>query len=458
MADVAVAGAGVVGIVTALLLARRGHHVVLLDQDLNPPDGTPDDDFAGWQRPGVPQAQHGHVFRARLTRVLREEAPDVLASLLARGIVHGSHHFGEGYEDDMALSARRPVFEAALRRIIANEPGVELRTGVSVAGLLADEEVYPPEVTGVRLDDKTVVHADLVVDCCGRRSAAPRWLRQIGSELAFNYYQPCQLHYFARHYRLRPGTSFPDHGLATADLTPYGLFLALAEDNGTFCLSGGLSKNDPYRPAFRDGESFDRVMSQLPRIAPWLEAGTPISDVQLMGGLANRRRSLVRDGEPVVTGYVLVGDASLYTNATLGQGIALGFWQAQALAGLSDLIGRDNKDLVRSLEGWTDRTLGPRYTLQVGIDEAMVESLQVGIDGGPLLSANNEMAALDALRQQGDPEAEAAYHRVDNLLSELDEVLAHQPLRGRVDTFLAHARPGFSLGPLPRDDFEALFR
>jgi hypothetical protein len=51
--------------------------------------------------------------------------------------------------------------------------------------------------------------SDLVIDCCGRRSLAPKWLAEIGTGLGLNHYQPCDLHYFARHYRLRPGTEFP---------------------------------------------------------------------------------------------------------------------------------------------------------------------------------------------------------------------------------------------------------
>jgi hypothetical protein len=46
--------------------------------------------------------------------------------------------------------------------------------------------------------------------------------------------------------------------------------------------------------------------------------------------------SLMDGDDPVVEGYLLLGDASLYTNATLGQGVALGFWQAQALAHRAD--------------------------------------------------------------------------------------------------------------------------
>ncbi|WP_344812496.1 hypothetical protein [Microlunatus aurantiacus] len=74
-------------------------------------------------------------------------------------------------------------------------------------------------------------------------------------------------------------------------------------------------------------------------MAPWLSVGDPITDVTVMAGLANRRRTLIRDGAPVVRSLVLVGDALLYTNATFVQGIALGAWEAQALARLITDLG-----------------------------------------------------------------------------------------------------------------------
>jgi choline dehydrogenase-like flavoprotein len=49
MADVAVAGGGLAGQITALMLARSGHQVVLFDSDAGPPDGTAEDDFFRWR-------------------------------------------------------------------------------------------------------------------------------------------------------------------------------------------------------------------------------------------------------------------------------------------------------------------------------------------------------------------------------------------------------------------------
>jgi 2-polyprenyl-6-methoxyphenol hydroxylase-like FAD-dependent oxidoreductase len=157
MADVAVVGGGLVGLLTGILLARRGHHVVVVDSDEDPLDGSVEDDFH-WSRPGVPQGWHGHVWRARIARVLREDAPDVLDALEARGVGAAGIDFGPGFEDDRALMARRPIVEAVLRRLVRAEPGVELRTRQRVTGLEASTTGRPgpaarPRVVGVRLGD-----------------------------------------------------------------------------------------------------------------------------------------------------------------------------------------------------------------------------------------------------------------------------------------------------------------
>jgi 2-polyprenyl-6-methoxyphenol hydroxylase-like FAD-dependent oxidoreductase len=458
MADVAIVGGGLVGQLTALMLARRGHQVVVLDADAGSAAGTADDDF-GSPRPGVPQGQHGHVFRARVSRVLREEVPDVIDAMLDHGIPKAGFDFGDGYQDDFALMARRPVLEAVLRRVVAQEAGVEVRADERVSGLTAAGDGSVPRVSGVRTQSGDTVPADLVIDCGGRRSAAPRWLAELGAGLGLEHYQPCDLHYFARHYRLLPGAEFPSTRFPDGAFTPYGIFLAMGEDNGTFCLAGALSKADPYRSSFRDEKTFDRVMAALPRMQTWASAGTPITDVRLMGGLANRRRSLLEDGRPTVTGLLLLGDASLYTNATFGQGVALGFWQAQALAHQTHLIGQDHEALLREVEGWTNRVLGPRYAQQVQVDEAMVGALRAGVAGGPLIRTRNPGQALAAMGAQGDAQAGMAFYRIDNLLTDLPAEVSDPRLHRRLETFLADIEEGSDgPGPLPRAAFEAIVR
>lgn len=458
MATVAIAGGGLVGLTTALMLARRGHEVVVVDRDEPPPPGTPDE-VAAWRRPGVPQALHPHVFLARSTRVLREALPDVLDRLLDAGVTRSGRRFGEGYEEDTDLRSRRLVYEDVVRRVAASEPGIELVTGHQLDGLVATPD-RQPRVRGLRTVDGRVFEADVVVDAMGRRSPSPRWLRALGAAAPLEERHPCGLHYFARHYRVLPGSEPPIGPSPPRVVLPFAVFLAFGGDNGTFSFGGGLSTTDPLRSELRRPEVFDRVIGAIPTFRDLLEESEPASEVHLMGSLANRRRRLVVDGVPRATGYVLVGDASIYTNATLGQGTSLGFWQAQQLAGLMD--GGPAPDIAVRLEAWTDEVLGPRFAFQATIDARQAEQLRAGLSGdlpAPPPPGMREILALSRLAEEDDPVVAPATARVGHLLWTVEQLMTDREVRSRLDTFLA-TEPDLTPreGPLSRAEFEALAR
>lgn len=462
MAEVVIAGAGVVGSASALFLARAGHEVVVLDRDGPPPDGTPDDDAQGWERRGVPHAAHAHGFMARCARVLREEVPDVLGALTTRGVASAPVPFGPGYEDDLALLSRRLVFEALLRRVAEAEPGVAVRSDVDVRGLLADRDTARPRVRGVRTRDGEDLPADLVVDCSGRRSQAPRWLAAIGARAPAEERHPCEVLYVTRTYRLRPCRQAPGPPTPQMVRLPYGVLLFFGGDNDTFALGGALSRHDPFARALADEQTFDRVVAAVPSLAAWLDVGESLNDVQIMGGLANRRRSLVVHGGPVVDGYLLLGDASLYTNASLGQGISLGLWQAQHLAHVSDRIGAAGDGLVTEIETWTDRTLDPRFAFQAEVDARRTATWLDGIRGAPApapVGDHRRLEALFALGADGGGEAAAAGARIMHLLGEMEQELAEPDLARRLADYLdTSPQLGGGPGELPRRAFEALIR
>src|ERR1041384_4932918 len=118
---VAIAGAGVAGLSSALFLARAGHDVVLLERDATPLPADPDAAFE-WDRRGAPQVRHSHAFLARLRNLLRDELPDVLTELLAAGATEVAwadmippaledRSPRPGDEDLVLLACRRTTFE-----------------------------------------------------------------------------------------------------------------------------------------------------------------------------------------------------------------------------------------------------------------------------------------------------------------------------------------------------------
>lgn len=471
MARVIVVGGGVAGLTTALLGARRGHEMVLVERGAPPPDGDAEA-LAGWDRSGVVQAPFAHAFKARSTRVLREEAPDVLDAMRDAGVSASAINAGPGYDDDELLEARRHVYEGMLRRAVDREPGVSVVRG-SVRGLVADGS----RVTGVRVatgptrtGDRTTgaevargetadhrrdvdeLRGDIVVDAGGRRSASSRWLQELGLPTVHEEHYPADQHYLTRHYRLRPGHERPGPAPVGMPL-PYAFVIVFGGDNATFSVAGSFGKWDPLLGRLHDPEVFDRFLQELPLTAPWLEHADPIGPVHVMAGLANRRRVLVTG----VQGLALVGDSSLYTNPARGHGVSLSLWMAQHLAECLDRWA-DHPDEAAAQQAWIDRTLRPFFDEQVAFDHATREQFRAGIDGvgflPPAPTRRPDLARM-VLAQQ-DPQVAQLVNRVNHLLAP-PSILAEPDLMRRVEELLA-TDPALvpSTVPLTRERFEAL--
>src|SRR5215475_6496086 len=170
-----VIGGGVAGLAAARLLARHVERVVVLERDVRPAVAEPEDAFARWERPGVPQFRHSHAFLARLRLVLLAHMPDVLDRLRNAGVreIQLDETVPPGMpwearaddEDVVLLACRRATFEWALRESVRRLANVELREGAQASGLIGvRHDGSRPHVTGVRLADGAPLEAALVVD------------------------------------------------------------------------------------------------------------------------------------------------------------------------------------------------------------------------------------------------------------------------------------------------------
>lgn len=440
MTDVVIAGGGFAGSSAALFLARRGHAVTMIERDGPPPDGGADGDFEDWNRRGVPQARQSHALLARARRVLVEEAPDVVETLLARGVREQEIGVGVGrVPGEAMLSTRRLVAEAVLRRAVEREPGVTVLSGESVVGLVSAGEPGSQIVTGVRTASGGLVPARLVVDGGGRRSALPRWLDDLGTRPLVEEHQECGFFYLTRYYRVRAGCERPLIPVPSGVPLDYATALSFAADNDTFSLSLTLSVEDLHRHAFRDPVRFDQFFAAVPRTAPLVLLGEPITDISLMTRIENRRRRLVDDDGPVVAGVVALGDASLHTNPTLGRGISLALWQAQHLGEVAAEADDDPLAFVAQFDAWTQANLGVWFDTQMATDAAGIERLEAGIRGERLPASRDpgsRRAAAAFVLAQTDPVVGTAVTRLVHLLAAPLEALGDPEVASRIEAFL----------------------
>src|SRR3954466_15073288 len=80
-----VLGGGLWGLSAAMMLARDGHRVTVLERDPAPvPDG-PEAAWERWRREGVVQFRQAHYLQPLGRIVLEAELPDVLEAFVAAG-------------------------------------------------------------------------------------------------------------------------------------------------------------------------------------------------------------------------------------------------------------------------------------------------------------------------------------------------------------------------------------
>jgi 2-polyprenyl-6-methoxyphenol hydroxylase-like FAD-dependent oxidoreductase len=427
-----VVGGGIAGLGTALACARDGHEVIVLERDDTPMPADADAAFE-WRRKGAPQVRHSHAFLARLRNLLRDRSPDVLDALLRAGAteIPFTENLPEtltdrgprpGDDELVALASRRTTFEWVLRRVVLAEPHVEIRHGVAATGL----DVHPgpiPRVTGV-----DGIPADLVVDARGPRSSSDDWLTAAGGQPVREELHESGIAYFSRFYRVRDDFEEPDYTGPTAADLGYLKFAIFLGDNRTFSITYAVeSHDDELRHALAESASFETVAQSLVATAPWRaeDASDPITDVHVMAGLRNRYRPLVdADGDPLVHGFVAVGDASVCTNPLYGRGCSLAFVHAFGLADAVRDHGDDGDAFARSFAGFTERELVPWFrsaVLQDAQARTMHEELPVEDPRAFMQSVFRE-GLLPALRTS--PIVFRAFLRWFNLLAMPDALMA----------------------------------
>ncbi|HEY3943558.1 MAG TPA: FAD-dependent oxidoreductase [Acidimicrobiales bacterium] len=399
--QVTVVGAGMMGLCAAMLLAGDGHDVVVLERDGAAPP-APLDAWSSWERKGVNQFRLAHLFLSRFRVVAEAELPRLTEALAEAGA--SRYNVVQNVPDEMKggprpgddrfdlLTGRRATVEAVAASTCAQTPGVVVRRGAAVRGLVAGAPTASgvPNVTGVELEDGERIGSDLVVDAAGRRSALPRWLEAVGAARPQEELDDSGFVYFGRHFRSPDGSLPPMVGPLRQD---YGSLscLTLPADNGTWSVTIAASSRDAPLRALLDPHKFESVVRMLPLAAHWLDGEAIDDTVAYMGKIEDRIRDFAPAGHPVATGVVAVADSWACTNPSLGRGASFGLVHAVALR---DLLRRSEMDdPARLATEWADvtrTTVEPWVRSTVTYDRHRLAEIQSAIEQRPYVTDDEE--------------------------------------------------------------------
>jgi 2-polyprenyl-6-methoxyphenol hydroxylase-like FAD-dependent oxidoreductase len=459
VARIVVLGAGLTGLAAALLLARDGHEVTVLERNSAGPVGDAEALWVDWQRPGASQFRLGHLMLGRWRSLMEQEFPDVLAEVERLGgqvlgpldVLPASFTGGPraGDEDLRFVQARRPVVEGAMAAVASRSRDLVVRRGVRAESLLQGAEVVEgvPHAAGVLTGSGKVIRAELVVDAMGRRSPLADMLGAIGARRPIEEREQLGFVYYGRHFRIVSDDVAP---VATALIHFEGMsLLVIPADGRTFSVIFICAANDRELRALREERAWERVLALFPDLAQARAGSEPITSVQVMPGAEDRHLRFVHDGMPVATGVVVVGDAAIRTNPSLGRGSSIGLTQACVLRDVLREVGAERPErLVMRFAEACDVEVVPLYRRTLAYDRSRMAEIQADIAGvphppaGPDWSVTRALAALSVK----DAGIMRAYMRAMSHVLEPASALDEPGVRARFDE-LAPMLPRYPEAP-----------
>jgi pimeloyl-ACP methyl ester carboxylesterase/2-polyprenyl-6-methoxyphenol hydroxylase-like FAD-dependent oxidoreductase len=455
------------GLATAMLLGQDGHRVTVLERDAAEPRGDNEQLWTSWERRGVNQFNQLHFMLPRWTATMAVELPGVIAELEGRGgnrvnVVHempaeltgGVRPGDDRFE---TVTARRPVLEAVVTAVAADTPGVTIRRGQSVTGLLTGPGRLPhlPHVTGVIVEDGTALRADLVVDAMGRRSTVASLLENAGGRRPIEEREDSGFVYYTRHFRSRDGSRPEAQAQLLQHFHGFSV-LTLPADGDTWGVGFVTSSRDHALRGLRDAAVWSQAMELVPSARDWC-AGEAITDVQVIAGIEDRYRRYVVDDDPVATGLVAVGDAWACTNPSLGRGASIGLLHAVALRDLLRQVSPDESEaFVRSFDEVTEATVTPWYRATLAFDRHRLAEIDGDVDGLPYRAPDPAWAMTKAVYSASlrDPDVLRAHASIASLLAMPQEALSEDGLLEKVISWGANT-PRYPASAPRHDDLVA---
>lgn len=260
-----VIGASMAGLMAARALSNHFAKVVVLERDPLVDDVQP--------RKGVPQAHHAHVLLTSGLNAIEHYYPGIIAEMEQGGVDRVAWAEEMRWYQSGSWKTRKPVgisfypqartrLEGRVRSWLCKRPGVEIRSGCSVQGLIYDSEHRAVNGVHITQDGQSSdLQADLVVDAAGRGSRILKWLEDLGYSAPPKEVMPIDLVYVSRVYRktsaIRDWTGLACHPLP--DVPRGGILLPLDSEHWMLTLFGYLGEHPTT-----DSDGILRFVKALP--------------------------------------------------------------------------------------------------------------------------------------------------------------------------------------------------
>ncbi|MGC2304681.1 NAD(P)/FAD-dependent oxidoreductase [Candidatus Binatus sp.] len=383
--DVIIVGARVAGSAAAILLARDGRRVLLVDKD-----GFPSDRLST------------HIVLGGGTKML--ERMGMLEMLERAGGVRFSRSRTVGPDfdysgelvrngaDDRGLCLGRVVMDAAMIDAARSFELVTFRERFRLIDLLIEDDA----IVGIRGEDATGVHefrAPLTIGADGMRSS----VAQIASERidAFRRVDvPCARAYYYAYFEGVSRKNLGDELVAEFESAPGAGNLVCRCENGLTVAATAFDASEMQTFRTDLASNLRGYLDRSFAVGKILEGATIAGKVFSSGLLNNTYRN------PVTDGAILIGDAGLHVDPLFGQGHSMALMSASIVGELARewfSSGRGNAIPVDMLEDFTrrrDAELMPYYNASVRT------SRELPLDQGSRLAhraANREQWAADEM-------------------------------------------------------------